>query len=117
MGRHLAFWKYEDGVYLDNQKVYEEACCDEKIIDGLSTLPTDRILGRVSEVFADYDKLDERNYESSNGSFTVSTTEQSVLFDCGWSMLMTELNKIIDIMAEFDCPFYDPQIKTRFDGQ
>lgn len=38
------------------------------------------------------------------------------MFDCGWDMLETELNKIIDLMDEFDCPFYDPQIETRFDG-
>ena len=61
--------------------------------------------------------IDEHNYESSKGSFTVITTEQSVLFDCSWSMLETELNKIIDIMIEFNCPFYDPQIAVRFDGR
>ncbi len=117
MSRHLAFWKYDEGIYLDNQKVYEMGCAEEKTIKGLSLLPVSDILNKVNEVFSDYDKLDERNYESTKGSFTIFNTEQFVLFDCGWSMPETELNKIIDIMIEFDCPFYDPQIRTRFDGR
>ncbi len=117
MSRHLAFWKYENGTYLDNQKVYEKACCEEIHTDGLSILPIGDILHMVNEVFCNYDKLDEYNFENSVGSFTVFTTEQTVLFDCSMSMPKTELNKIIDIMLEFDCPLYDPQITTRFDGK
>lgn len=115
MSRHLAFWRYEDGVYLDNQKVYETACLEEQPTEGLSVLPIGNILKRVNEVFSDYDVLDRYDYEGTKGSFTIIATEQSVLFDCSFSMLETELNKIIDIMLEFDCPVYDPQINTRFD--
>lgn len=117
MSRHLAFWKYSDGIYLDNQKVYETICVEEQMTAGLSILPIDDILNKINEVFSDYDKLDEYNYESSKGSFTILTTKQSILFDCSWNMLDTELNKIIDIMLEYGCPFYDPQITTRFDGR
>ncbi|MGN0640958.1 MAG: hypothetical protein ACI4JT_08400 [Oscillospiraceae bacterium] len=116
MSRHLAFWKYNDGTYLDNPKVYETACIDGKAVEGLAVLPISDILNRASEIFNDYDKLDEYNFESEKGSFTIIATEQAVLFDCGWDMLETELNKIIDLMDEFGCPFYDPQIETRFDG-
>lgn len=116
MSRHLAFWRYDNGTYLDNQMVYEESCCEENPVDGLAALPISDILRRVDEVFNDYDKLDGRNYESSKGSFSISATKQSVLFDCGWSMAESELNKIIDIMLEFGCPLYDPQIETRFDS-
>lgn len=116
MSKHLAFWKYNDGTYLDNQKVYETACIDGKAAEGLAILPISDILNRASEIFSDYDKLDEYNFESENGSFTIIATEQAVLFDCGWEMPETELNKIIDLMDEFGCPFYDPQIETRFDG-
>lgn len=117
MSRHMAFWKYNDGTYLDNQKIYEEVCCGEGRADGLSPLPVKDILDRVDKVFSDYDKLDSMNYESNRGAFTIFAKEQTVLFDCGWSMLASELNKIIDIMLEFDCPFYDPQIQVRFDGR
>lgn len=117
MSRHLAFWKYDDGIYYDNQQVYEEVCCDGKSLKGLFELPVNDILGRVNEVFSNYEKLDEYNYESTDGDFTVIVTEQAVLFDCSWSLPEPELNKIIDIMLEFDCPLYDPQISMRFDGK
>ena len=117
MSRHLAFWKYNNGIYLDNQKVYELSCVEGQMIDGLSMLPLRDILSRVNEIFNDYDILDKYSYDSSKGSFTIIITEQSVLFDCSWNMPETELNKIIDIMLEFGCPFYDPQIMTRFDDR
>ena len=116
MSRHFAFWKYEDGIYLENHKVYEEACCDCKNINGLSVLPINDILCRVNKIFDSYENLGEYNYESDEGSFTITVTEQTVLFECSWSMSETELNKIIDVMLEFDCPLYDPQISVRFDG-
>ena len=59
--------------------VYEESCCEENSVDGLAALPISDILRRVDEVFNDYDKLDDRNYESSKGSFSISATKQSVL--------------------------------------
>lgn len=117
MSRHMAFWKYNDNTYLDNQKVYEESCCSENFVDGLAMLPISDILLRVDEVFDSYDKLDDSTYESAKGAFSISATKQSVLFDCGWSMDEAELNKIIDTMLEFDCPLYDPQIETRFDKE
>lgn len=116
MSMNLAFWKYNDGIYLNNQEVYERACVEEESVEGLSILLIDEILNKVSEVFIDYDNLGDYNFESSKGSFSVFTTDRSVLFDCK-GMFETELNKIIDIMAEFDCPLYDPQITTRFDGR
>ena len=43
MGRQLVFWKYEEGVYLDNQVVYKKICNQEEI-NGLSELSIDEIL-------------------------------------------------------------------------
>jgi len=117
MGRQLAFWKYDEGIYLDNKKVYETACIEGISIDGLSILPVEDILSKVNEMFKDYDQLDEYNYEDSKGSFTIFVTKQVVMFDCSFDLPEAELNKIIDIMMEYDCPFYDPQIEIRFDGR
>ncbi len=116
MGMHLAFWKYKKDVYLDNQAVYENACCQEKIMEGLENLPVDEIINKVSDVFSSWEKLDKYNYESKAGGFSVCTTEQTVLFDCS-GICYEDLNKIIDIMLEYDCPYYDPQISVRFDGK
>lgn len=114
MSRQLVFWKYNDGVNPDNKKVYE-AICEGSDVEGLSELPTDLILKRVNEVFCDYEKIDEYNFDSEKGSFTFTASKQSVIFDCGWSTEFDELNKMIDLMKEFDCPLYDPQINERFD--
>ena len=116
MGRQLVFWKYKEGVYLDNQVVYKKICNQEEI-NGLSELSIDEILKKTNLVFSGYNKLDNYNFESEKGSFTIYTTKQSVIFDCSFELPETELNKIIDIMLEFECPFYDPQIEIRFDGK
>ena len=116
MSRQMAFWRYNDGVYLDNQKVYEEACCNGLTVEGLAELPTEDILRMICEKLPAYDKLDEYSFESEKGAFELSYTNQCILFDCSWDMPMNDLNTVIDIMAAFHCPFYDPQITKRFDS-
>lgn len=116
MGRQLAFWKYEDGVYLDNKEVYKKSCGDGEEVPGLSELPRDEILNKIKGEFKDYERLDEYNYGGELGSFTVYIYSQSVVFDCSFRVPEGELNKMIDIMDSFGCPLYDPQIETRFDG-
>ncbi|WP_295153742.1 hypothetical protein [uncultured Ruminococcus sp.] len=115
MGRYMSFWKYEPDAVHNDENIYAQACEEVGNISGLQTLPTADILAEINRVFSDYDKLDEYNYESGKGAFTVSVTPQTVTFDCVWSMGGDELNKLIDIMLGFGCPFYDPQLSTRFD--
>lgn len=117
MGRQLAFWKYEDGVYLNNQEVYQKSCGNGETVTGLVELPIEAILGRAKKVFREYERFDDYNYGGLEGSFTIYTQPQSVVFDCSLRMSEKELNKIIDLMAEFGCPYYDPQIDVRFDGK
>ena len=57
MGRQLVFWKYKEGVYLDNQVVYKKICNQEEI-NGLSELSIDEILKKTNLVFSGYNKLD-----------------------------------------------------------
>ena len=115
MARQLVFWKYQDGIYLDNKKVYQ-SICDDKTIQGLANLPVSEMKEKVKRIFSNYDMLDEQNFESANGSFTIFENSKYVIFDCSFSMPVDDLNKIIDIMLEYDCPYYDPQIEIRFDG-
>lgn len=115
MGRHLAFWKYEDGIKLDARKVYEKSCVEGTEVEGLAMLPNDEILSKVKKTFMDYERLDDYNYGGLSGSFTIYVNPGSVVFDCSFRMNEAELNKIIDLMAEFGCPLYDPQIDVRFE--
>lgn len=115
MSKHLAFWNYNKGIYLNNRQVYTESCCSLEI-EGLVKLPIGAILDRTEQKFSDWQKLDDYSYESDRGSFTIITTPTAVIFDCGEGMQVNDLNKIIDIMLEFDCPCYSPEINVRFDG-
>jgi len=116
MGRQLAFWKYENGIYLNNQEVYNSSCSEGKTVTGLAELPIPEILAKVKKTFREYERLDDYHYGGLEGNFSIYTQPQSVVFDCSLRMSEKELNKIIDLMAGFGCPYYDPQIDTRFDG-
>ncbi len=117
MSIDLDFWKYKDGVYLDNQDVYERACCDGEEIEGLEMLPIADIMKRVEQVFSDWERPIETHFEHKRrGSIEIFTTPQAVRFDC-YGLEIDDLNRIIDIMLEFDCPLYDPQVSERFDGK
>lgn len=49
------------------------------------------------------------------GMFELYSSAQHVHFCCRLSG--NDMNMLIDIAAEFDCPLYDPQEDRRFDGR
>ena len=49
------------------------------------------------------------------GAFQIFTIPQAVRIDC-YGMQEADLNSLVDILIEFGCPLYDPQISTRFDS-
>lgn len=115
MSLDLNFWKYQKDVYLDSAVVYQSACCDKKEIEGLEILPIVDILKEVSTSFHEWTSLDTFNYERNGyGSFQISTTPQTVRFDC-YSMQQTDMKRFSSIMSKFDCQLYDPRQSIRFD--
>ena len=116
MSYDLNFWKYKDGVYLDNQKVYESLSNGE-LVDGLEGLPIPDILKSIESNFKapTWVKLDDLTYESESGAFQIFTTSQFFRIDC-YDMSGDDMNLFIDIGNEFSCPLYDPQVGQRFDG-
>ena len=60
MGRQLVFWKYKEGVYLDNQVVYKKICNQEEI-NGLSELSIDEILKKTIRKLQSANKLSTIN--------------------------------------------------------
>lgn len=108
------FWKYKENSYLDNHKVYE-TLCDEGNIEGLENVPVDEIREKIAKAFSDWNKVDENSFENSNkGAFQITTTSQSVMIDC-YGMDGEDMNKFIDILFEYGCPLYDPQVGERYD--
>lgn len=115
MSVDLNFWKYENGVYLDNAFVYQNACCNHEKVEGLESLPIQDILRETASVFHEWTSLDPFNYESKeHGSFQISTTMQTVGFNC-YSMEQKDIKRFSSIMSKFGCPLYDPQQGVRFD--
>ena len=111
----LLFWKYLEGVYLNHQEVYE-SLEEEAPIDGLEELPIQLILNRIASVFSKWEKVDDTSWKNSNGvgAFQVKTTPQSIQIDCYGTEGKT-MDKLVDIMEEFKCPLYDPQVPERYD--
>ena len=117
MSIDLNFWKYRSGVYLDNAMVYQKACCDNEQVEGLEHLPIDAILKETAAVFHEWTSPDPFNYEREGlGSFQISTTSQTVRFDC-YSMGPADMKRFSSILSKFGCPLYDPQQGVRFDKQ
>lgn len=115
MSTSLAFWQYEDGVYLDNQETYEKVIAEGEFLKGLKKLPVEEIKESIKAEFADWLWIDELNFEhETKGAVEIYITPQAVQFSC-YSLSGDDMNRIIDIMLKFNCPLYDPQIETRFD--
>ena len=115
MSYDLNFWKYKEHTVHDNQKIYDKACCNGEIVETLENLPIEEILKKVSDVFSDWTAISSDIYEKEGkGCFEIFTTPQIVRFDC-YDMYESDLNSLIDILIDFGCPLYDPQISERFD--
>ena len=111
----LLFWRYLEEIYLNNQEVYE-ALTEKEEVDGLAILPVDVIVNRINSVFSEWERVDENSWKNTRGkgAFQVTTTSQSVKIDCYGTEGKT-MNKLVDIMQEFKCPLYDPQVPERYD--
>lgn len=111
----LLFWKYEDGIYLNHQEVYE-AIEEGQELQGLEELPTAVILNRINSVFSKWERVDEFSWKNNDGpgAFCVKTTPKSIKIDCYGTVGKT-MDKLVDIMEEFKCPLYDPQVPERYD--
>ncbi len=112
----LVFWKYLEGIYLNNHEVYE--AIDDKIaVQGLEDLPIEVITNRINAVFSDWEKVDDDSWKSNNGkgAFQIITNQQSVKIDC-YGTHGSVMDTLVSIMEEFKCPLYDPQVPERYDG-
>ena len=117
MSMDLNFWRYKENATHNHAAVYQAACCDGETMEGLEILPVGDILKNVAAVFSDWTVQDGgKNFEKEgHGAFQISTTPQMVRFDC-YGMQGADLNALMDILAGFGCPLYDPQISTRSDS-
>ena len=111
----LLFWKYLDEVYLNHQEVYE-ALIENQSVDGLEELPIQVILNRIANAFSNWEKVDDFSFKNAKGvgAFHIITTPQSIQINC-YGTKGGDMEKLCQIMEEFKCPLYDPQVPVRYD--
>ena len=111
----LLFWQYQDGIYLNHHLVYE-ALVEQQEVEGLEVLPVQVILNRINSVFSSWEKVDDNSWKNNKGkgAFQIKTTPQSIQIDC-YGTEGKIMNQLVDALAEFNCPLYDPQVPERYD--
>lgn len=111
----LFFWRYKEEVYLNNQEVYE-ALLDNQLIEGLEELPISVIKNRIANVFKNWEQLDADSFKntSGTGAFHINTTSQSIQINC-YGTHGKDMNTLCEILEEYKCPLYDPQVPIRYD--
>lgn len=112
----LLFWRYQDGIYLNHQEVCE-AIEQQQEVEGLEELPITLILNRVNSLFSKWERVDENSWKNTHGpgAFHIRSTPQSIKIDCYGTEGKT-MDLLVDILEEFKCPLYDPQVPERYDG-
>ncbi len=112
----LIFWNYLEGIYLNHHEVYEFICEEQPEIDGLEELSIAVILNRIASVFSKWEKVDDRSWKNNDGvgAFHIRTTPQSIKIDCYGTQGKT-MDALVNIMEEFKCALYDPQVPQRYD--
>ena len=111
----LLFWKYLDEVYLNHQEVYE-ALIENQSVEGLEELPIQVILNRIANAFFNWEKVDNFSFKNNSGAgaFHIITTTQSIQINC-YGTKGNDMEKLCQLMEEFKCPLYDPQVPVRYD--
>jgi len=93
-----------------------EALVEKESVEGLEELPIQVILNRIASVFSKWEKVDEYSFKNKEGvgAFHIITNTQSIQINCYGTEGKT-MNKLCEIMEEFKCPLYDPQVPQRYD--
>lgn len=51
MSMDLSFWKYKKDAVHDDTRVYELACCNGEVVEGLENLPIEEIIKKLLSSF------------------------------------------------------------------
>ncbi len=83
--------------------------------DGVEEIPVEKLLGRVREAFTDVIEVVGLAFwdGGDRGMFEVRWSPCHIHFCCR-ELGADEMNRLIEIAHEFECPLYDPQVDTRF---
>ena len=113
MSIDLSFWRYNGEPTRTHSDVYA-LLSDGNVVEGLEELPISDILQSFEKALASWNCLDETHFEKNGEVIEVYTTSQFVRIDC-YGASNENMNLLIDIMLQYDCPLYDSSIDVRFD--
>ena len=121
MGHQLMFWQQDPDDRAEPRAVYHAVMQAERA-DGLVPLPLAQILTSLANQFAGVDPV-----PTPDGPCPVFWEDGETIIEFWWSDVHVgaELrgpwsgevaNRVIDVLAEFRVPLYDPQTGERFDS-
>ena len=114
MSYDINFWKQERQLNLSPEEIYGKLCKGE-VVEGLAKLPVEQIHAKLKQAFPDYEAQRWSTVQTSEGSIEFSWSDYHFRFDirgiCG------ECQKLVDVMRDFGCPMYDPQVNKRYDSE
>lgn len=115
MSYDINFWRQERKLDQSPSEIYAQLCQGETV-DGLANLPKAAIIDRLRDAFPDEFEEDENELfiDFEDGAIEVSVTDQACRFDLRG--VCPGVQKIVDIMNDYECPMYDPQIDKRYDS-
>ena len=115
MSYDLIFWRQRPDDHRAPGDITDIFLSSEEPNASLPSLPTDAIERRVRQVFPELVTSGGLTYwdGGEDGLFEFHVSSQHVHFCCR-QLKTTHCNAIIDLMAEFECPLYDPQVDKRF---
>jgi hypothetical protein len=118
MSYDLAFWKQKPTCTASPSSIYGELL-EGRAVDGLETIRTAEFVARIHQRFPGITTDGELTFWEGGGKrgmFELHSSDQHVHFCCR-QMSGDDMNILIDVAAELECPLYDPQEDRRFDGR
>ena len=117
MSYDLAFWKQKPACSASPSSIYGELL-EGRAVDGLEFIPTAQFVARIHQRFPGITTDGGLTFweGGKRGMFELYSSGQHVHFCCR-EMSADDMNTLIDVAAEFECPLYDPQEDKRFDGR
>lgn len=116
MSYDLIFWKQKPTCTASPSAIYK-ALLDGQIVEGLETISTAQVVARIGQRFPGIVTDGGLTFwdGGKRGMFELYSSPQH-FHACCRQMSGDDMNILIEIAAEFDCPLYDPQEDRRFDG-
>jgi len=116
MSYDINFWKQNRPLNLSAQEIYERLSRRETV-EGLAKLPVPQIHQRLKRAFPEFDPSESFPLvTTSRGSIEFLWSNFHFRFDIRGEV-GSDCQTLVDIMADFDCPMYDPQEGRRYDSK